>query len=417
MSVLKSILQHLKFYSIANILGKGANVFLFLFIAKVFSVEDFAQYVKFLIVIELMLVLLLFGVDSYIMRTKNKFSFNITIEFIKLNAAISIFILLFIILIYSTNLISTSEFFLFCSLDAYLLFRTVEKLFANYLIRTQQSKKFLKITLISSYSQLAIVLMAYYVGILGIASYFIILSLPLMILILFLMTEMKNEEFSLSNKIVFKLKIDTIQSSMKAAFPFLGKNMIGSINLYSSRIILAAFATPFGLAAYSFYLALYFKAVGLMSVVSRTFIPMMKDRIDKIGTIHSIVRKFELPYIFIIIFTATILMIVYDNSLFQNMLTILIKSEYLDMLDLGLIFIICFFVSLATMIYDFWQYSLKNVAKKILTISTTIMFLSIIGYMLILQSYGTREIALFYLFINIVMLIVSRMFFYQIKPS
>lgn len=85
MSLAKTIFQHIKFYSIANFLGKGANVVIFLLIAKVFSVQEFAQYITIMIVVELLLVILLFGIDSYIMRAQSLSSFSLTTEFIKLN--------------------------------------------------------------------------------------------------------------------------------------------------------------------------------------------------------------------------------------------------------------------------------------------------------------------------------------------
>ena len=91
MSLAKSIFQHIKFYSIANFLGKGANVVIFLLIAKVFSVQEFAQYITIMIVIELLLVILLFGIDSYIMRAQSLSSFSLTTEFIKLNLVLNFF--------------------------------------------------------------------------------------------------------------------------------------------------------------------------------------------------------------------------------------------------------------------------------------------------------------------------------------
>ena len=84
-SLLKAIYQHIKFYSLANFLGKGANFFIFLLIAKIFSVEEFAEYITLMVVIELLLILLLFGVDSYIMRSQGSFAFDLTLEFIKFN--------------------------------------------------------------------------------------------------------------------------------------------------------------------------------------------------------------------------------------------------------------------------------------------------------------------------------------------
>ena len=89
MSLAKTIFQHIKFYSIANFLGKGANVVIFLLIAKVFSVQEFAQYITIMIVVELLLVILLFGIDSYIMRAQSLSSFSLTTEFIKLNIVLN----------------------------------------------------------------------------------------------------------------------------------------------------------------------------------------------------------------------------------------------------------------------------------------------------------------------------------------
>ena len=85
LSLLRSIFLHIKFYSLANFFGKGANFFIFLLIAKIFSVEEFAEYITLMVVIELLLVLLLFGVDSHIMRSQGSFAFDLTLEFIKFN--------------------------------------------------------------------------------------------------------------------------------------------------------------------------------------------------------------------------------------------------------------------------------------------------------------------------------------------
>ena len=129
--------------------------------------------------------------------------------------------------------------------------------------------------------------------------------------------------------------------------------------------MLAAFATPLELAAYGFYLALYFKAISLLSVVSATFIPMMKDRIDKINKVQLAIRKYEIFYLFLVsIFSLSLFFAYIKLPFVEDILLSLIKFEYIEMLEIGFIFILCFFISLAIMIYDFWQYSLQNVAKK-----------------------------------------------------
>lgn len=416
MSLFKSIFQHIKFYSLANLFGKGANVVIFLIIAKVFSVQEFAQYITYMIIIELALVFLLFGVDSYIMRAQSSASFEVTLEFIKFNLILNLVFFISITSLYLTNFLPTYDFLLFLALNIYLFYRVFEKLFTNYLIRSQQSKSFMKITFVISYTQLFLVLIAYYLAFLNITSYFFILSTAIFILILFLFNKLVKTEINLFNKAFLKINLAMISSSIKAAFPFLGKNLIGSINLYSSRILLAAFATPLELAAYGFYLALYFKAISLLSVVSATFIPMMKDRIDKINKVQLVIRKYEIFYLFLVsIFSLSLVFAYIKLPFVEGILLSLIKSEYIEMLEIGFIFILCFFISLAIMIYDFWQYSLKNVAKKILTISAVFTTLSVLGYAIILQSYGTTEIALYYLILNLLMLFISRRYFYQIK--
>lgn len=416
MSLFKSIFQHIKFYSLANLFGKGANVVIFLIIAKVFSVQEFAQYITYMIIIELALVFLLFGVDSYIMRAHSSASFEVTLEFIKFNLILNLVFFISITSLYLINFITTYDFLLFLALNIYLFYRVFEKLFTNYLIRSQQSKSFMKITFVISYTQLFLVLIAYYLAFLNITSYFFILSTAIFILILFLFNKLVKTEINLFNRAFLKINLAMISSSIKAAFPFLGKNLIGSINLYSSRILLAAFATPLELAAYGFYLALYFKAISLLSVVSATFIPMMKDRIDKINKVQLAIRKYEIFYLFLVsIFSLSLFFAYIKLPFVEDILLSLIKFEYIEMLEIGFIFILCFFISLAIMIYDFWQYSLKNVAKKILTISAVFTTLSVLGYAIILQSYGTTEIALYYLILNLLMLFISRRYFYQIK--
>lgn len=416
MSLINSIFQHIKFYSLANLLGKGANVVIFLIIAKVFSVQEFANYVTLMIAVELAIVILLFGVDSYIMRAQSSSSFDVTLEFIKFNLLVNFVFSIIIALIYSLNYITTYNFLLLLSLNIYLFYRVFEKLFTNYLIRSQQSKGFMKVTFFISYFQLSLILIAFYFNFLNITNYFFMLSSAIIILIFFILIKFRNEKIYSLNIESFKINIFTISSSIKAAFPFLGKNLIGSVNLYSSRILLAAFASPIELAAYGFYLALYFKAISLLSVVSATFIPMMKERIDQIKLVQLKIRKYELLYLFLVLILCLSLLISYANfNFFQNILLVFIKKEYIEMIEIGFIFIFCFFASIAIMIYDFWQYSLENVAKKILTISATFTILSVAGYAIILQSYGTKEIALYYLFLNIMMLIVSRRYFYQIQ--
>ena len=297
MNLIKSIFQHIKNYSLANLFGKGANVFIFLLIAKVFSVEEFAQYITLMIIIELLLVFLLFGVDSYLMRAQSTYTLDITIEFIKLNAILTLIIFTSISLLYSLNLLTSSNFLLFFALNIYLFFRVFEKFFNNYLIRTQQSKEFLKITFIISYSQLLLVMMAYYLNFLNITSYFFLLSTAIFILISFALLKLRKENVISPKTAIFNLRSEIIISSIRAASPFLGKNIIGSLSLYSSRILLAVFASPVELAAYGFYLALYFKAISLMSIVSATFIPMMKDRIHQIKKLQTILKKYELLYL------------------------------------------------------------------------------------------------------------------------
>ena len=417
MNLIKSIFQHIKNYSLANLFGKGANVFIFLLIAKVFSVEEFAQYITLMIIIELLLVFLLFGVDSYLMRAQNTYTFDITIEFIKLNAILTLIIFTSISLLYSLNLLTSSNFFLFFALNIYLFFRVFEKFFNNYLIRTQQSKEFLKITFIISYSQLLLVMIAYYLNFLNITSYFFLLSTAIFILISFALLKLRKENVISPKTAIFNLRSEIIISSIRAASPFLGKNIIGSFSLYSSRILLAVFASPVELAAYGFYLALYFKAISLMSIISATFIPMMKDRIHQIKKLQTILKKYELLYLLFVLLLTLGLFIAYNNSSFiQNMLSTIIKPEYLELINIGFIFILCFFTSLTIMIYDFWQYSLENVAKKIIIISSTVSILSVSGYAVIVQTYGTTEIALYYLLMNLLMLFISRRLFYQIKP-
>ena len=415
MSLINAIFQHIKFYSLANLLGKGANVVIFLIIAKVFSVQEFANYVTLMIAVELALVILLFGVDSYIMRAQSSSSFDVTLEFIKFNTLINFVFSIFIILFYSLNYITTYNFLLVLSLNIYLFYRVFEKLLTNYLIRSQQSKEFMKVTFFISYFQLSLILIAFYFNFLNIINYFFMLSSAIIILIFLLIVKLRNEKIFSLNIESFKINIFTISSSIKAAFPFLGKNLIGSVNIYSSRILLAAFASPLELAAYGFYLALYFKAISLLSVVSKTFIPMMKDRIDKINKVQIAIRKYEIFYLFLVSIFSLSLFIAYIKLPFvEDILLTLIKSEYIEMLEIGFIFILCFFISLAIMIYDFWQYSLQNVAKKILTISVVFTTLSVLGYAIILQSYGTTEIALYYLILNLLMLFISRRYFYQI---
>lgn len=416
MSLFKSIFQHIKFYSLANLFGKGANVVIFLIIAKVFSVQEFAQYITYMIFIELALVLLLFGVDSYIMRAHSSSSFEVTLEFIKFNLILNLVFFISITSLYLINFLTTYDFLLFLAMNIYLFYRVFEKLYTNYLIRSQQSKSFMKITFVISYTQLFLVLIAYYLSFLNITNYFFILSTAIFILISFLFIKLTKTEINSFNRAFLKINPAMLSSSIKAAFPFLGKNLIGSINLYSSRILLAAFATPLELAAYGFYLALYFKAISLLSVVSATFIPMMKDRIDKINKVQLAIRKYEIFYLFLVSIFSLSLFIAYIKLPFvEDILLTLIKSEYIEMSEIGFIFILCFFISLAIMIYDFWQYSLQNVAKKILTISIVFTTLSVLGYAIILQSYGTTEIALYYLILNLLMLFISRRYFYQIK--
>lgn len=418
MSLAKSIFQHIKFYSIANFLGKGANVVIFLLIAKVFSVQEFAQYITIMIVIELLLVILLFGIDSYIMRAQSLSSFSLTTEFIKLNIVLNFLFFILLTFLFTINFLSLYKFLLLSTLNLYLFYRVMEKLFLNFLIRTQKSEEFMKITFVLSYTQLFLVLVAYYLDFLNITSYFFLLSITILVLVYKFFLKLKQENTIFLNKSFFKLKVNTLIDAIKLAFPFLGKNLIGSVNLYSSRILLAAFATPLELAAYGFYLALYFKAIGLLSVVSKTFIPMMKDSIDKINKIQAAIRKYEIFYLFFVLIFSLSLFIAYVKlPFFEGILLYLIKSEYIEMLEIGFIFVLCFFISLAIMIYDFWQYSLKNVAKKILTLSIFYMTLSVVGYLVILQFYGTTEIAFYYLIINTLMLVISRRLFYQIKPS
>ena len=322
MNLIKSIFQHIKNYSLANLFGKGANVFIFLLIAKVFSVEEFAQYITLMIIIELLLVFLLFGVDSYLMRAQNTYTFDITIEFIKLNAILTLIIFTSISLLYSLNLLTSSNFFLFFALNIYLFFRVFEKFFNNYLIRTQQSKEFLKITFIISYSQLLLVMIAYYLNFLNITSYFFLLSTAIFILISFALLKLRKENVISPKTAIFNLRSEIIISSIRAASPFLGKNIIGSFSLYSSRILLAVFASPVELAAYGFYLALYFKAISLMSIISATFIPMMKDRIHQIKKLQTILKKYELLYLLFVLLLTLGLFIAYNNSSFiQNMLS------------------------------------------------------------------------------------------------
>jgi O-antigen/teichoic acid export membrane protein len=416
--LVSSIYQHIKFYSLANFLGKGANVVIFLVIAKVFSVQEFADYITLMIVTELALVILIFGVDSYIMRSKTSSSFEVTLEFIKFNLLINFIFFISIIVLYLVNFLAFYYFLLFLSINTYLFYRIIEKLFLNYLIRSQKSADFMKITFITSYTQLLLILIAYYFNFLNITSYFFLLSTAILILISFLFINLTKEKLTSSDVAIFKLNTVIISSYIKAAFPFLGKNIIGSINLYSSRVLLAGFAAPVELAAYGFYLALYFKAIGLMSVVSKTFIPMMKDRVAKINKLHVLIRKYELLYLFFVLIFSFSLFIAYNNLIFiQDLLATLIKKEYLEMLDIGFIFILCFFCSMPVMIYDFWQYSLQDVSKKIITLSVVYLILSVTGYAAILQLYGVTEIALYYLGINLLMLFVSRRYFYQIKAS
>ena len=418
MSLAKSIFQHIKFYSIANFLGKGANVVIFLLIAKVFSVQEFAQYITIMIVIELLLVILLFGIDSYIMRAQSLSSFSLTTEFIKLNLVLNFLFFILLTFLFTINFLSLYKFLLLSTLNLYLFYRVMEKLFLNFLIRTQKSEEFMKITFVLSYTQLFLVLIAYYLDFLNITSYFFLLSITILVLVYKFFLKLRQENTIFLNISFFKLKLNTLIDAIKLAFPFLGKNLIGSVNLYSSRILLAAFATPLELAAYGFYLALYFKAIGLLSVVSKTFIPMMKDRIDKINKIQAAIRKYEIFYLFFVLIFSLSLFIAYVKlPFFEGILLSLIKSEYIEMLEIGFIFVLCFFISLAIMIYDFWQYSLKDVAKKILTLSVVYMILSFAGYSLLLKIYGITEVALYYLGINTLMLFVSRKYFYQIKPN
>lgn len=416
MSLAKTIFQHIKFYSIANFLGKGANVVIFLLIAKVFSVQEFAQYITIMIVVELLLVILLFGIDSYIMRAQSLSSFSLTTEFIKLNIVLNFLFFILLTFLFTINFLSLYKFLLLSTLNLYLFYRVMEKLFLNFLIRTQKSEEFMKITFVLSYTQLFLVLVAYYLDFLNITSYFFLLSITILVLVYKFFLKLKQENTIFLNKSFFKLKVNTLIDAIKLAFPFLGKNVIGSLNLYSSRVLLAVFATPIELAAYGFYLALYFKVISLMSVLSRTFIPMMKDRIAQINKLQAVIKKYEILYLFVVLIFCASLLLAYNNIAFiQNILSTLIKKEYLEMLNIGFIFILCFFCSIAVMIYDFWQYSLKNVAKKILTLSFIYMILSVAGYVVLLQFYGITEIALYYLGINILMLFISRRYFYKIK--
>ena len=205
MSLFKSIFQHIKFYSLANLFGKGANVVIFLIIAKVFSVEEFAQYITYMIIIELALVFLLFGVDSYIMRAHSSASFEVTLEFIKFNLILNLVFFISITSLYLINFITTYDFLLFLALNIYLFYRVFQKLFTNYLIRSQQSKSFMKITFVISYTQLFLVLIAYYLAFLNITSYFFILSTAIFILILFLFIKLFKTEINSFNRAFLKL--------------------------------------------------------------------------------------------------------------------------------------------------------------------------------------------------------------------
>jgi O-antigen/teichoic acid export membrane protein len=416
------IKEKIGYFFKGGLTAKALGFFSFLFIAKEVSLEVFATYAIYMFVAEFIIVILMQGLNSYIVRCNSSM---IRDEIFSK----SIFIVLLISFVLWLLILTISPILENITVDTYvklleykylILFILINRSLVNicygYFISNHKPQDHAKLNIFGAVTFLLILLISNFILNKG-GLEWIFYSLGLSSFFSTIYSYFIVRGINFKRYLTFKDILEIIKESS----PFMLKSLIGVIGLYLSRIMLNEIATEEELAIYSFYLIIVFQLSFISIIFGQAVIPTIRDNFNRIAVLEKNIRKYIRTYAVFSFFIFSFFIIV---SLFISIgklsfLQLFLKKEYLDDIWLFNILLVGFFVgTLRVVVFDVWQYYEKiNIKRKLVVISVSNLAIGLILYPLAYDLWNIYGVAVAYLLITIIFTYVSFYYFNFIVRS
>ena len=398
------------------IIAKIFSFFSFFFIAKILSIEDFSVYVIYLFVIEIFLVVLTHGLNSYILRNSN---INVRNKIFPRSIFVTVITIL-IFWVFVTTLSSQLAEFLpktYAPLLEYkhlivfiLLSRSLTNMCYGYFLSNHKARSHARLNIGSSVLFSLILLVNYFVLDLNDLEFvFVSLCEVSLFSIVYSYILIKGEDF------IKPLAVKETVLLLRESYPFMLKGLIGVAGLYLSRLILDAMATREELAIYSFYLMIIFQLSLLSNILSQALMPTIRDNFDRIHALKEKIKKYiKIYYVFsflILLFSIFISFLVSNNKL--SFLQLFIKEEYLSEIWLFNIMLLALLMNaIRVSVFDAWQYYEKiNIKLRLIIISISNVVLGLVLYPIAFNISGIYGVASAYVLIVLIFTYISYHYF------
>jgi O-antigen/teichoic acid export membrane protein len=364
-------------------------LFIFLYIVKILTIDEFAQFVLYLIVVDLLVVISGFGLASTMLRIEDlekKIVLNNSLVIITL-ASFFLAIFFTLGLPYLTKIPGGNYIFLkdygVIVIVAFIA-KSFLSLFRGFLISISDPKRYSKLNIfmeIAFFSSLMLYLLGFIRVEISLLNYVLLSQAFSATLTLIYGFFLISDSLSLD-----KISVNYISNIVAKSWAYLLKNIVGVFQMEASKIVLSIVSTTTMVGIYSFYLLIVNKMSFFIGIFDKVFIPKIKTLYasrnnSKTKHAHYLVKRVTRFYTYLMLLLLSFIGFIFIFISKNSSLFPFFQQDYLEYLDLFYLIIVSWLLGNFRSFYDVWQYMDKA------TIGIRLVFAHII--ILVLLYYGS----------------------------
>jgi hypothetical protein len=418
------------FRNLAIYMGGGAfakviGLISFLYIGKLLEPQKFAGLALFTMVVGILSIFVLFGLPSGMMRILWEDKRIVLTNSIFIVFVLGLMMALFVFFAGDLLLYYLSAIYAF--LAGYKLLVSIRVLTMScmailntYYIAIEKPAKFVAVGVVSSIIKLILIIV-----VANIQDRNQLLDMLWLIVLAQTAAEVIAVVFGLfiTRKYILFSEVSIKKSIrlLKQTWVFFTKQIIGTLQVHGTTIILSVVATSYLLGVYTFYSNLLINLSFISGLFFKAYTPKIRNLLlspDARLKKHALflVTKSVKYYIQIsIIFVPLIALALYAIFVWRSALQVFVQIDYLSNIELFYFMVVTWFIGNIRSFYDVWQYSQdKRVNKHILGIQIVILFFiyfSSLYFFKLFSLYGlVLNQAIIYIFVSIYSFVCYRKF-------